>query len=173
MGVKYLIFLIIVMVLISACSTEKTKPIVTDIEQETKEEPIKVEEKETPEENETIEEEIIEEKKESKEEVELEEGEEEKILPPGTHMVTIKDLKLDPQELTIKKGDTIIWKHEDEWEKEGATRHLLYQHFNVFRSPLLYYGDTFNHTFTEEGTFTYQDAMYKEKDNMRGKIIVE
>ncbi len=166
MGVKYLIFLVVVMVLISGCyKGDKTIPIVSDVVKEAqKQEPFS---KEEGEEKETVEEETKEEPKE-----EFKEEETEKELPPRTHTVTIKDLKLNPQELTIKRGDTVVWKHEDTWEEDTDTKHLLYQHFGEFRSPILYYGDIFNHTFAVEGIFTYQDAMYKEKNNMRGKIIV-
>lgn len=175
------------MVLISSCAVEeKTKPIVTDItrefvgevqqeeaeEKETVEEegivPEEVEEEKIVEEDETVPEEI--------EEAEINESEEEQAeeeLPPGTHVVTIKELKLEPQELTIKKGDKVVWKHEDEWEEEGETRHYLAAHNNEFRTPILYYGDTFEHTFSETGIFTYIDIMYGGRDYMRGKIVVE
>ena len=114
------------------------------------------------------------EEQEIKEEVTNKSVEEEKEeLLPAANTIIIKDLKLDPQELTILKGDTVIWKHEDTWEQEGSTRHYLAAHSNEFRSPILFYGDTFNHTFNKNGTFTYIDIIYKEKASMRGTIIVE
>lgn len=172
MGVKTLIFLAALMVLISACSVEKTKPIVTDISGEAKQEELKVEEKEVEKEETTQEEEKVG-KIEEEESDEIEEEEKEEILSPGTHIVTIKDLKLNPQELTIREGDTVVWKHEDEWERNGETKHYLAAHTNEFRSPILYYGDKFEHTFGKAGTFTYIDIIYKDRDYMRGKIIVE
>lgn len=172
MGVKYLIFLIAVMFFISSCSLgDKTRPVVTDVggEVSKEESPIVGNVIKEPAENKT---EVVSVGEEDKtEEIKAEEEAEEK-MPPGTHIITIKDLRLNPQELTIKKGDTIVWKHEDTWEQNGETRHLLYQHFGEFRTPPLYYGDTFNHTFNKTGTYTYNDAIYKDRDYMRGKIIV-
>lgn len=179
MGMKTLIFLVIA-VLISACSAEeKTRPIVTDITASVVGNIQEVNESEEEiGENETIPEEVegeIEENKtrvvgEETEEIEEEEKEE---LPAGAQVITIKELRLEPQELTIEKGDTVVWKHEDKWEKNEETKHYLAAHSNEFRSPILYYGSTFEHTFNKTGTFTYIDVMYKERSYMRGKIIVE
>lgn len=169
MGAKTLIFLIAVMVLISSCSIgDKTKPVVTDINKEVKQEAPKVEEKI---ENKTVVPVKVEEETNAEQGTINEKAEEK--LPPSTHIITIKDLRLNPMELTIKKGNTVVWKHEDEWEKDEKTKHYLAAHTNEFRSPVLYYGDTFNHTFNKIGTFTYIDIIYKDRDYMRGKIIVE
>ncbi len=173
MGAKGLIFLIAVMVLISACSADKTKPVVTDITGAA----VGAEESQVEggeEINETLSEDVEAEINESQGEgegTEINETEEE--LLPGTHIVTIKGLKLDPRELTIKKGETVIWEHEDEWEEEGSTRHYLAAHSNEFRTPVMYYGDTFEHMFNETGIFTYIDVMYKGRDAMSGEIVVE
>jgi plastocyanin len=181
MGAKDWLFLMVLFILISGCSINKTQPVVTDItgsvvyeevsEEETVSEEAVVEEdvisEEVVSDNETTEEEII-----PEEEInETEEQEEE--LPPGTHIVTIKDLSLSPKELTIKQGDTVVWKHEDTWENDGETRHYLAAHSNEFRSPIFYYGETFEHTFENEGTFTYIDVLYKDRGYMRGEIVVE
>ncbi|MBW2975308.1 hypothetical protein KY366_06325, partial [Candidatus Woesearchaeota archaeon] len=107
------------------------------------------------------------------EETEESESEEEEETGPKTHIVTIKDLRLNPQELTIKKGDTVQWKNEDTWEGDEETDHYLAAHTNEFRTPVLHYGDEFEHTFNNTGTFTYIDIFYKERNYLRGKIIVE
>ncbi len=171
MGVKPLIFLIIV-VLISACSINKTKPVVTDATGGVVKE-IVPEDEEIAEEIEEKEAELGEEEEEEAEiEEEEQEAEEiEEVLPPGTHLVIIKDMKLEPLELTIKKGEAVLWKHEDEFQ--DVTRHYLAAHNGEFRSPILFYGDRFNHTFDKEGAFTYFDIIYKETNLLRGKIIVE
>jgi len=170
MGVKALIFLVALMVLISACSMEKTKPVVTTPGEEDSFPDItgKVVEDVTDED-----EEVDEEPVEEEEEVEADYTEAEEELPPGTHNIIIKDLKLEPRELTIKKGDIVVWKHEDTWEKDESTRHYLAAHTNEFRSPILFYEDTFEHTFENTGTFTYIDILYKDRGLLRGKIVVE
>jgi len=168
MGVKCWILFVILLVFISGCYTDKTRPIVTDVvevvpEEETAEEEV-IEQEDVIEGNETTDE----------EEIALEVNETKEIeLPPGAHIVTIKDLKLDPQELTIQQGDTIVWNHEDEWEEEGVTKHYIAAHNNEFRSSIFYYGETFNHTFDEAGNFTYFDVLYPKKDGLRGEIVVE
>jgi len=167
MGVKHLLFLAIVILLISACSIGKTKPVVTDITGAAVQEPTEETQETTePQTNETEEEQELNETEEQEETVEEE-------IPPGTHIITIKDLKLDPQELTIKQGETVIWKHEDTYETDESTRHYIAAHSNEFRSPLLFYGNTFQHTFNNTGTFTYIDIIYKDRKAMRGTIIVE
>ena len=162
MGWKYLAFLFIVMVLVSGCSG-KTKPVVSDVTQITGE-AVKEDIKE---------ESTLEEIKENITVPEEEQAEEQTGEPKlqNVHEVLIKDLRLEPQELTIKIGETVVWKHEDKWE--GVTKHAIAAHNNEFRSPMLYFGETFNHTFNRTGTFTYIDVVYKERDFMRGKIIVE
>jgi len=174
MGLKYLIFLVIVLLLISGCATNKTQPAVTDITGAVTGD---VQEGENVSkggvENETVPDEVEKEENEETKEEESEETEVEEELPPGTHLVTIKKLKLEPQELTIKKGNTVIWEHQDEWEEDDETRHYLAAHSNEFRTPILYKGDKFEHTFNETGTFTYIDVLYKGRGQMRGKIIVE
>ncbi len=164
MGVKYLIYLVMAMVLISGCSIGgKTKPVVTDITgavvEGAQKEPV-VEEKAGNE--------IIPEKAE--EEGKVEEGGE---APPQRHIVVIKELRLDPQELTIKRGDTVVWDNQDDWEGDEETKHYLAAHSNEFRSSVLYKGDMFEHTFNKTGTFTYIDILYKDRDYMRGEIKVE
>ncbi len=185
MTVKWLILFVIVILFISGCSVgDKTKAVVTDAGEETQEQEPSEEDKQVKDEKETVdvteqeseeESKLPEEENETGEdgETELNESQEEEQTeesPPGTHTITIKDLKLDPQELTIKKGDTVVWKHEDKWEDN--TQHYLAAHSNEFRSPLFYYGEEFEHTFDEAGTFTYFDVMYKERNTIRGTIIV-
>ena len=170
MGGKTLVFLIIAFLLISGCSIGKTKPVVTDITGAAVQEP-STDTEEITEQNDTVEQnETAEQNETTIEEPEINETEE---VPEGTHIITIKDLKLEPRELTIKKGDIVVWKHEDEWEEDEETKHYLAAHSNEFRTPILYNGDTFEHTFENEGIFTYIDVLYKERDYMRGKIIVE
>ncbi len=165
MGVKSISLALILILLISGCNADKTKPVVTDlsgaaVQEEVVGEPVKQQE-----ENKTIPEEDIEEP--------VTNESEETELPAGSYIITIKDLKLDPQELTIKKGETVIWKHEDTWESDESTKHYIAAHSNEFRSPIFYYGETFSHTFNKTGTFTYIDVLYKGRDFMRGTIIVE
>jgi plastocyanin len=181
MGAKDWLFLTVLFILISGCSVNKTQPVVTDITgsvvyEEVSEETVP--DNEVTEEIVSESEEIVSDNETTEEEIILEEEineteEQEEDLPPGTHIVTIKDLSLVPKGLTIKQGDTVVWKHEDTWENDGETRHYLAAHSNEFRSPIFNYGETFEHTFDNEGTFTYIDVLYKDRGYMRGEIVVE
>lgn len=157
-------------ILLSSCSTEdKTKPVISDITGAVVQGDEQVEEGNETAGNETV----------GNETITGESGEEINVTgkdineTEGVHIIIIKDLKLDPQELTIKVEDTVVWKHEDEWEEDEETKHYLAAHSNEFRSPIFFYGQTFEHTFDNTGTFTYIDVMYKGRKLMRGTIIVE
>ncbi len=87
-------------------------------------------------------------------------------------IVTIENIRLNPQQLKIKKGDKVIWKHKDKPKETGPIKHMLYSYSEKLRSPVLEYGQSFNHTFNKTGTHYYYDVFYKDRLYMKGKIIV-
>ena len=89
-----------------------------------------------------------------------------------THIIKIEALRVKPEELTIKMGDTVIWKNNDKFE-EGGVFHQLVAYKKEFRGPRFFRGEQFQHTFNTPGTFVYTDLIYKERESMRGIIIVE
>ena len=184
MGAKDWLFLVVVLILISGCSVDKTIPVITDVTGSVVQGGGQVNlGKEVIEEDIVSEEEIVSENEITgdieTEEIGTEDNEEDaeetivEELPPGAHIITIKELKLEPQKLTINHRDTVVWKHEDTWEEDEDTRHYLAAHSNEFRSPIFYYGETFEHTFENIGTFTYIDVLYKDRETLRGEIVVE
>jgi len=178
---RWLVLLVLLVFLVSSCSTGKTIPVVSDVVAEGNvpddvweevNEPVEedVVENETEDEiNETVDEESASANEESGEQ----ETEVEEELADNMHKIIIQDLKLLPKEIIIKKGDTVIWENKDQYETEGQTKHLVAAHDNEFRSGILVFGDKFEHTFNNEGTFTYIDVFYKDRNDLRGKIIVE
>ncbi|MBI2139382.1 hypothetical protein HYU14_00540 [Candidatus Woesearchaeota archaeon] len=104
-------------------------------------------------------------------------GEDADLLAPegsfngATHNVVIKNFRLDPQEITIRKGDRVIWQNDDMWREEGIY-HQFFAHNNRFRTPKFFSGESANLTFEEPGTYTYFDVIYKEREFLRGKITV-
>jgi plastocyanin len=66
-----------------------------------------------------------------------------------------------PAELTIKKGQTVLWINKD------LDRHDVVS--ATFNSPLMGKGDTFEYTFNEVGTFDYACTPHPWQV---GKIIV-
>jgi len=180
--VKVLILAIVLVILVSGCYTgPKTKAVVTDITGEAvkEKEPPKVQENIIKEEieNQTAENiETEEEKEEQPSENETEEQikeETEKKTELKTWNVNIEDLKLNPKELTIGKGDIVVWSHKTtQWGDEEIIKVQLVTHIPEFRSPLLTTGDSFSHTFNKTGTFTYIDLFHKDREQMRGTVIV-
>lgn len=70
--------------------------------------------------------------------------------------VRIRLKAFDPQHITIDVGQTVLWRNDDliphtvtsgnpEDEDAGS----------IFDSGLMFFGQTFEHTFTEPGTFVY------------------
>lgn len=92
---------------------------------------------------------------------------------PNVKVVEIRDLKLYPKELRINIGNTVVWKHKDRFQDRPDIRHQIAHFYNKFRSPVLYYGGSFNYTFNQTGEYGYVDVVFKEKSDLRGKIIVE
>ena len=91
--------------------------------------------------------------------------------PENAVIIEIKDLQFAPEEVTIRKGMTVIWEHNDRYLGREDLYHKVTAHYNEFVSPMMKFGDNYNHTFIKEGVYTYVDSVYKRK--MRGAIIVE
>ena len=89
------------------------------------------------------------------------------IVPTSTEETTTIDIAIqenafNPADVTIKVGDTVVWKNMDSMQHavriEGENSHYLLV------------GESFSHTFEEEGTFLYI-CSYHPKE--RGTIEVK
>ncbi len=68
----------------------------------------------------------------------------------ASQTVSVRDNRFNPQEVRIDPGDTVIWVNE------GARVHdIKSDERGQFRSGDMQPGDTFSHTFTEEGYYFY------------------
>jgi len=76
--------------------------------------------------------------------------------------VSIKDFKFQPDQVTIKKGDTVIWTNIDPVPHDVKSK--------GFESPDMKKGETYSKTFNEAGTFDYLCEIHP---NMKGKVIVK
>tara|TARA_Y100000310_G_C20428695_1_gene690318 strand:+ start:279 stop:845 length:567 start_codon:yes stop_codon:yes gene_type:complete len=101
-------------------------------------------------------------------------GEDEETSPfkGVTWKIVIKDLSLVPRELTISKGDKVIWENQDERSGKGLD-HFLVSHQDLFRSERFSKDESFSYVFNSSGTFTYFDVLYKKKTSMKGTIVVK
>ncbi len=84
--------------------------------------------------------------------------------PVSTASVEIKDFAFNPATLTISKGTTVTWTHND------TAPHTVTENNNVFNSPTLTKGQTFSYTFNEAGTFDYYCSIHPTR--MKGKVVV-
>jgi plastocyanin len=81
-----------------------------------------------------------------------------------THRVSMKDKKYAPATLTIKPGETVVWKNDDEHD------HTVIADDKSFKSGNISPGDDFEHTFKKAGTFKYA---CKYHPRMKGTVTVE
>ena len=103
---------------------------------------------------------------ETDEDVDEEEEEPKKVVKKGpeTHYVKILDGAFSPSDLTIRKGDTVVWTHEDIINKN----HFVTAMGNKFKgSPMLFYEQTYGYTFEQEGEYKYIDPLYSSKAGVK------
>ena len=82
-----------------------------------------------------------------------------------TVTINIANFEFATPVVTINKGDTVKWTQRD------SIGHTVTSDNNAWESsPALKNGETFEHTFTEAGTFTYHCTPHPY---MKGKVIVE
>lgn len=79
--------------------------------------------------------------------------------------VSIQNFEYTPSSITIDSGDTVTWTNLDD------ARHTVTSDTgNELDSDLLSNGETYEHTFTEAGTFAYHCTPHPY---MKGTVIVE
>ncbi len=157
------LLIILVIVLVSGCGeTQTVGEVVKEPSEETAEEIETVEEPE-----ETQEEIVVEEPEEQEVVEEVEEPEEE---PQNIVIIEIKNLQFLPSEITIPVGTTVVWQHHDRWIDNMKHKITVYFTKPPGVSPILYYGDSYNYTFTEPKKHRYIDPIYAE--SMAGTITV-
>jgi len=81
------------------------------------------------------------------------------------HNIKISEFSFNSQELKIKKGDTVVWTNED------SARHTVTSDSgSELDSELFGKSETYSHTFSEAGTFSYHCSPHP---GMKARIIVE
>jgi plastocyanin len=79
------------------------------------------------------------------------------------HSVTIQQYAYGPGSLTVKQGDTVTWTNQD-----TAAHDVVVTSGPVsFRSPLLDKGESWSHTFTTAGAYSYTCSVHPD---MRGSV---
>lgn len=78
--------------------------------------------------------------------------------------VIITNRSYDPQEITVKVGDTVTWVNQD------APQHDVVANNGEFKSKLFDKGQSFRFTFTKAGTYPYYCSIHP---GMTGTVIVQ
>jgi plastocyanin len=81
-----------------------------------------------------------------------------------TVSVVMTNRTYDPQEVTVKVGDTVTWVNED------APKHDVVADNGEFKSQLFDKGQSFSYTFTKAGTYPYHCSIHP---GMTGTVIVQ
>jgi plastocyanin len=83
--------------------------------------------------------------------------------------VTYKDISVKPASLSVKKGATVTWTNEDSVGHDVTSTGGPAK-FKSGASGGMAQGDTFKHTFTTPGTYSYVCTVHP---NMKGTVTVK
>jgi amicyanin len=83
----------------------------------------------------------------------------------GGTEVSMKDIKFDPSDVTVKAGDTVTWVNDD-----SVGHDVTGDDFKSGDAGAMQNGDTFEHTFDAAGTFDYVCTVHP---GMKGTVKVE
>ncbi len=78
--------------------------------------------------------------------------------------VIMTNRSYNPQEITVKVGDTVTWVNQD------APQHDVVAKNGEFKSELFDKGQSFSFTFTKAGTYPYYCSIHP---GMTGTVIVQ
>jgi plastocyanin len=76
----------------------------------------------------------------------------------ATHTITIKQYAYTPAGMTLSQGDTVTWTNQDTVEHDVSVTHGPAS----FHSPMLAKGQSWSHTFTTAGTYSYVCSVHPD-----------
>ena len=82
----------------------------------------------------------------------------------ATKAVSIKGMKYNPASISIKAGDTVAWKNDDDRD------HTVVADDGSFKSEKIGSGESFSHTFSKAGKYAYSCSYHPR---MKGTVVVE
>ena len=80
-----------------------------------------------------------------------------------THTVVIDGVKYEPETLTVKRGDTVVWVNKDPFPHTVTSK-------GVFDSQSMAAGKSWKYTASKVGEFTYICTFHP---NMKGTLTVK
>jgi len=94
----------------------------------------------------------------------------------SAEIIEIEDLQFKPEDMTIDVGTKIKWVHNDKFADSDKIKHIIrvYKVGEAFdlQSDALFYGDSFEYTFDEPGTYRYISIVYAAR-GAEGNLVVE
>ena len=104
------------------------------------------------------------------------EEEPKEILPSDVTKISLQmygdSMQFFPNTVTISLGETVRWINELDYHDKKARVSVYAHHNSLFRSPMLNYGEHYEFTFNEKGSYSYGAVPY-ESFFRRGTVIVE
>lgn len=76
----------------------------------------------------------------------------EKAVPTATTTIAITSTGFNPQEVTVRPGDTVVWKNAD------TVAHRVVSDTGTFRSQNIQPGGSFSYRFPVDSSYSYHDA---------------
>jgi plastocyanin len=83
----------------------------------------------------------------------------------ATRTIVIRSTGLSDRDITIRQGDTVVWRNDD------TANHQIVSTTGLFASPILRRGRTWSYTFQTPGTYRYRDAL-DSRERFRGVVRV-
>jgi len=84
---------------------------------------------------------------------------------PKSYNVEISGFAFQPQQITIKTGDIVVWTNQD-----SVSHTIKSDTGNEISSSSLSKGATYSHTFTQPGTYDYHCSIHP---SMQATVVVE
>lgn len=84
---------------------------------------------------------------------------------PKSYDVKISGYAFSPKSLTINAGDSVVWTNED-----SVSHTVTSDSGSELSSSFLSKGQTYSHTFSQKGTFSYHCSPHP---GMKGTIVVQ
>jgi parallel beta-helix repeat protein len=86
-------------------------------------------------------------------------------------VVHIRGMRFEPREVTVKRGQTVVWVNEDNVVHTVTSGAGTLPSHAPLSSPFLTRGQTFRHTFGAEGEFEYLCLPHLDQATMRGALV--
>ncbi len=85
-----------------------------------------------------------------------------------THVVVAKGFRFEPEEITIKVGDTVRWENQEKRQFHS----VLFPEPGDSAADYFFPGETREKTFNQVGTFPYVCEPHYESHKMKGVVTV-